>query len=343
MHKRPQLIIGERRMSTPPVHTALMCASITLAALSSFPATAELPMHRRVVQLSPTRVESSLANGGEHGGLQPVVGLRYSTAVRIDPGNFPNLMLMQTCLDGTGTATQSGLSVACRRGETVPLSPGLDMLLDFDARFAEKSVRVSIPRLEMLCSRWLNEPLEHPLRFELRPFSPDLERAWVQAVTLLLTYERMNIVLPQAAATSFDEFMLSLLLAQHPHNYSVELERTSDSATPRIVREAEHFMRIGGTQITVSGVAAQLGVSLRTLEAGFRKWRQSTPTQFLRRLRLEAARAELLVPSESTTVTSVALANGFFHLARFSAYYGAAYGEAPGHTLRRSKRKSAHP
>jgi hypothetical protein len=42
-----------------------------------------------------------------------------------------------------------------------------------------------------------------------------------------------------------------------------------------------------------------------------------------RSVRLDAARAELLEPSESTTVTSVALANGFFHLARFSAYYRA--------------------
>jgi transcriptional regulator GlxA family with amidase domain len=40
---------------------------------------------------------------------------------------------------------------------------------------------------------------------------------------------------------------------------------------------------------------------------------------------------------ESTTVTSVALGNGFFHLARFSAYYRAAFDEPPGQTLRRSR------
>ena len=78
-------------------------------------------------------------------------------------------------------------------------------------------------------------------------------------------------------------------------------------------------------------------MSLRSLEAGFREWRQSTPTQYLRKIRLEAARAELLAPSESTTVTSVALDKGFFHLARFSAYYSAAFDETPGQTLRRSR------
>jgi AraC-like DNA-binding protein len=272
-----------------------------------------------------------------HGGMQPVVELRYSTPVTIDAGDFPRLMLMMTCADGSATAVQGNARAAWRSGQTLPLSPGLGSQLDFDGRFAQTSVRLDIEHLETLCSRWLNFPLDHPLRFELRPFSSELEKTWAQAVALIMTYERMNIVLPQAAAMSFHEFMLSLVLAQHPHNYSDHLRRPSPIAVPRMVREAEHWMRTAGPETSVSDVAARLGVSLRSLEVGFREWRQSTPTQYLRKLRLEAARAELLAPSESTTVTSVALDNGFFHLPRFSAYYSAAFDEAPGQTLRRSR------
>ena len=271
-----------------------------------------------------------------HGGIQPIVGLRYSTPVRIDAGDFRQLMLMMTCVDGSATAVQQRSSATWHRGQTLPQSPGLSTQLDFDGRFAQTSVRLDIERLEMLCSRWLNFPLDRPLRFELRPFSAELETAWAQAVALIQTYERMTIVLPQAAAASLDEFMLSLVLAQHPHTYSDDLRRLSRAALPRIVREAEHWMRIGGPETSVSAVAARVGVSLRSLEAGFRESRQTTPTQYLRKVRLDAARAELLAPSESTTVTSVALANGFFHLPRFSAYYRTAFDEPPGLTLRRS-------
>ncbi len=274
-----------------------------------------------------------------HGGVQPVVGLKYSAPVRIDAGDFPHLMLMQTCVDGSGTAVQEDARAALRRGQTLPLSPVLSTQFNFDGRFAQRSVRLDIERLEALCSRWLNFPLARPLRFDLRPFSSELESAWAQAVALLLTYERVNIVLPQAAAMSFDEFMLSLVLAQHPHNYSDDLRRRSSAAAPRIVREAEHWMRTGGPEISVSKIAARLGVSLRSLEVGFREWRQSTPTQYLRKIRLGAARAELLAPFESTTVTSAALGNGFFHLARFSGYYKAMFDETPGQTLRRSRRR----
>jgi AraC-like DNA-binding protein len=272
-----------------------------------------------------------------HCGVQPVVGLKYSTPVRIDAGDFRHLMLMMTCVDGSATAVQQDCRATWHRGQTLPLSPGLSTQLDFDGRFAQTSVRLDIERLETLCSRWLNFPLDRPLRFELRPFSAQLEAAWAQAVALIMTHERMGIVLPQAAAMAFDEFMLSLVLAQHPHNYSDDLRRLSHAALPRMVREAEHWMRTGGPETSVSGVAARVGVSLRSLEAGFREWRQTTPTQYLRKVRLDAARAELLTPFESTTVTSVALANGFFHLPRFSEYYRTAFDESPGQTLRRSR------
>jgi len=139
------------------------------------------------------------------------------------------------------------------------------------------------------------------------------------------------------------EAVAALVLARHPHNYTDDLRRLSGAAAPRIVREAEYWMRTGGSEISVSKVAARVGVSLRSLEAGFREWRQSTPTQYLRKIRLEAARGELLAPSDSTSVTSVALGNGFFHLARFSAYYRVAFGETPGQTLRRSRfRRGSH-
>jgi len=160
-----------------------------------------------------------------HGGIQPIVGLRYSTPVGIDAGDFRQLMLMMTCVDGSATAMQQDSRVTWRRGQTLPLSPGLSTQLDFDGRFVQTSVRLDIERLETLCSRWLNFPLDRPLRFELRPFSAELETAWAQAVALILTYERLTVVLPQAAATSLDEFMLSLVLAQHPHNYSHDLRR----------------------------------------------------------------------------------------------------------------------
>jgi AraC-like DNA-binding protein len=273
-----------------------------------------------------------------HGGVQPVVGLRYSAPVRIDAGDFHRLMLMMTCVGGSASAQQSSATARWHQGQTLPLSPNVGSRLDFDGAFAQTSVRLDIERIEALCARRLNRPLDRPLRFELRPFSSELESAWQRAVELILGYEAMGIQLPAAAARSLDEFMMSLVLDLHPHNYSEALRAPHGLAAPRVVREAERMMRCAGADVTVSDIASSLGVSVRALEAGFREWKQATPTQCLRSVRLEAAKARLSDPSEGTSVTEVALSQGFVHLARFSAYYRSAFNENPSQTLRRAQR-----
>ena len=203
---------------------------------------------------------------------------------------------------------------------------------------AQRSVRLDVERLETLCSRMVNHPLDRPLRFELRPFPNQLEKAWSHAVNLAMACDDMNIALPSAAAASFDEFLTSLVLTQHAHDYTEELHGRMRSAPSRLIREAEHMMRTGDTGLTVSEVASRLRVSLRSLEAGFQECRRMTPTQRLREIRLLRVRERLLAATDSTSVTSVALENGFFHLPRFSGHYRAAFGESPGVTLRRTRR-----
>ena len=73
------------------------------------------------------------------------------------------------------------------------------------------------------------------------------------------------------------------MLSQHPHNYSDDLKRPQKGLPPRLAREAERLMRSGGIEQTPGKVAAELRVSLRTLELGFRAALDCTPNVFLRR------------------------------------------------------------
>jgi len=50
-------------------------------------------------------------------------------------------MLVQTSIDGSGTAVQANARAAWVRGRTLLLSPGLDTQLEFDGRFAQQTVR----------------------------------------------------------------------------------------------------------------------------------------------------------------------------------------------------------
>jgi AraC-like DNA-binding protein len=277
-----------------------------------------------------------------HPTSQPLVSLSYGTPVKIDAHNFSRLFLMMHCERGAAATVQEHRTAAWSQGQTMPFSAGFDTRLWFDRAFVQKSVRLDMDRLEEQCARWLGRPLDRPLRFELQPFSGELEPLWRRTLSYLWSSEEGGLPLSAAAKAAFDEYLLTLLLHHHPHNYSDEMAEAASTPVPGVVRGAERFMADhADAPITVSDVAAHLGVSLRSLQAGFRQWRNTTPGAYLRQVRLQFVRDELLRSGAQANVTTVAMRCGFAHLGRFSAQYRSAFGEAPSATLRRGRVRSA--
>jgi len=88
----------------------------------------------------------------------------------------------------------------------------------------------------------------------------------------------------------------------------------------------------------LGSLAVAAGVRPRTLETQFRRHLRSTPLVFARRMRLARLRRELLDAKPGTTVTRVALANGFRELGRFAGHYRNQFGEPPSATLAAARR-----
>ncbi|MGN8049921.1 helix-turn-helix domain-containing protein [Curtobacterium sp. 22159] len=88
-------------------------------------------------------------------------------------------------------------------------------------------------------------------------------------------------------------------------------------------------------------IATAAGVSVRTLQEGFQRREGTTPTAWLRDLRLAKARLGLqLADPHETSVAEIAQSCGFRHMGRFSGAYVSAYGEYPGDTLHGRRRHS---
>lgn len=110
------------------------------------------------------------------------------------------------------------------------------------------------------------------------------------------------------------------------------------SARPpdRAVERAIAFMDAHyGEEIGPSRLAAAAGASVRTLQYAFRKALDTTPTAFLKTIRLDKAREALSRPGGEQSVTEVAFACGFNHLGEFSRAYARRFGEAPSETRRK--------
>jgi AraC-like DNA-binding protein len=279
-----------------------------------------------------------------HSTFQPLVDLSYSAPVKIDAQNMSRLFLMMHCARGAASTTQEHRTAEWKAGQTIPFSANFDTKLWFDPAFVQRSIRLDMERLEAQCARWLGHPLEVRLRFELRPFSSELEQIWQRTLAYGWSSEDCGLPLAGAARAALDEYLLTLLLHHHGHNYSEELAQSVPTPVPGIVRRGERFIiDNAGASITVSDVADHLGISLRSLQVGFRRWRETTPTAFLRQVRLQLVRDELLRSGQEANVTTIALRHGFSHLGRFSAQYRSAFGEDPSATLRRSRAALVRP
>jgi len=84
----------------------------------------------------------------------------------------------------------------------------------------------------------------------------------------------------------------------------------------------------------LDNIAMAAGVPVRTLLDSFRRFRSTTPMQYVRDQRLDHARSLLEMRDTSDSITSIALNVGFTHLGRFFSFYRIRFGERPIDTLR---------
>jgi AraC-like DNA-binding protein len=108
----------------------------------------------------------------------------------------------------------------------------------------------------------------------------------------------------------------------------------------RIVRRAEDFVEGGGARQTaqIGDICQALNISRRTLYRAFHDLLDVSPKAYLRLKNMSAARARLLDSgNQPTTVTQVALDQGFWELGRFAGAYRGMFGECPSETLRRAQ------
>ncbi|MGY8662003.1 helix-turn-helix domain-containing protein [Bradyrhizobium sp. UFLA05-109] len=133
------------------------------------------------------------------------------------------------------------------------------------------------------------------------------------------------------------EAILRLVFENVPHSLSGRLDRRTPDVTPRHIQQAIEHMRDNlHLPLTMIDVALAIGVSERSLQLGFRKFHDTTPAAYLRRIRLEAVHAELSSPENELPVYEVALKWGFTHMGRFAAQYRAVFGAYPSETARRA-------
>ncbi|ROQ37119.1 AraC-like protein [Frondihabitans sp. PhB188] len=244
---------------------------------------------------------------------------------------------------------QGGGRIATTR-ETLDLRPGGLAVLPSSESFRfetgpglQNLVHVARPFLERIATERHGGP-EQPLAFrhQVRPSESGLAQ-WRQ------TMSAASPVITDADAPPLIRMESNLAVARtlldvfswHTHHVPAAL------LTPRLakVRATVEFLHENAhLPITPADAASAVGLNTRSMQNSFQRHLEMSPTEYLRRVRLDRVRRDLLEHTPKTaTVNDLARAWGFGNLGRFASSYQARFGEKPNETLRRGRPSGVPP
>ncbi len=260
--------------------------------------------------------------------------------MKLDGGALPNHYTLAVPLSGTLTFRQNREVVSVNPHMGLVSSAGQEHQIWHTGTIRLLNVKLERAVLERELAHLLDRPVGRPLQFALAlnlrcGIGPSLIR-FLRYLTDEL--EQRNALHSQAslAVRQSERLLVTMLLESQPHNYWDELHGPAPDTAAWQVRWAEEFARARLQHpLSVADLAAAAGVSGRALRNAFRRHRGCSPMQFVRQLRLEAVRRDLLSAEPGVTVSEVALRWGFEHFGRFAAQYRHTYHERPSETLRR--------
>ena len=264
--------------------------------------------------------------------------LDYGTEVNITPGELNSFFLVQIPLSGGGRVTFGSETVESSTQVASIPSPTEHLDMTWQAQSPHLLIHLSRHSVETRLEELMGRSLSAPIQFDLamRMDDPGI-RSWRRIVDVLIQNFDSDVPeLHECVQSQIESACLTGLLTAQPHNYSACLTSIAEPAAPRSVRKVMSLCEEKTYDaLTIGEMASHAGVSVRSLQEGFRSYVGLSPTQYLREIRLRRAHEELSqCANGDRTVSEIAGGWGFTHMGRFSRYYADRYGELPSETLR---------
>lgn len=263
--------------------------------------------------------------------------MQYGAAVDIDPGELNDFFLLQLPTRGHETIRVGSLIVESTPALGSIISPTLPFRMHHGEGTEKLFIRIERSAMERQFTQLYARPLRGHLEF--RPqvsFCPGAGGSLRRLVDWLFAEASDGDLLEHSlVATRLQETLMTVLLDTLPHNQCAARGSDGMVVSPRFVIRAQAYIEQHVHEpLTAGDIAEHVGVSVRSLFAGFRKYRDTSPMAYLKDLRLDMARTELRTATTLRgCVTRIALKWGFSHFGQFSAAYRRRFGELPSETL----------
>jgi AraC-like DNA-binding protein len=204
---------------------------------------------------------------------------------------------------------------------------------------SELHIKIDSSALEAELAAMLGRDLDGPI--DLGPtmdMSDGPCRSWGRMVRLLRDElpHRESLIHQPLIAEQVRHSVLTGLLLSVPHRHHDELRAPARPGAPRAIRRVLDLINAEPERaFSVTELATVAGMSVRSLQEGFRRHVGCTPMTHLQQVRLTRAHEALRQADPAhATVAAIAHRWGFAHLGRFASAYRMRFGESPSVTLR---------
>lgn len=246
-----------------------------------------------------------------------------------------SIYAVQFPLEGIGEVKSGKRENYLRPGQCLIVNPSQLVQKHWQRSLLQVMLRISRSALERVLMEELEIDLRVPLEFDEFVINNTIGHEFPRLIeSVWRDYYADQMFQNKRIVGHLERTIMLTLLAGTPHNYRTQFDSVTHTA-PFYVKRAEEFMHEHlCVDITTLKLVEAAGVSERSLYYGFKRWRNTTPMSYLRRIRLERARKDLQnAGREGRSITDVAMSLGYTHLSRFSKDYKARFGETPSETM----------
>lgn len=266
-----------------------------------------------------------------------IMRLRYGADVDIIPGALPAHVLLQVVLSGRSQIQRGSNLCFVDCGCGIITEDLAECRFAWSADCEQIIIPISKSAIAIASERitGMSAPREYGFH---RSFSLSNEG---QSLTDLLLYTLRLTTQTEALRLHLSQPLEAMLA------HEIVVKHSTVQRAPQVYRpipgymfRAERFIADNlECEFSIAELASYVGISIRTLSEGFRRFRNCSPLSAVKEMRLEKLR-ELLVEGSVQSVTDIALRFHFNHVGRFAAVYKARFGEFPSQTLARAVKHS---
>jgi AraC-like DNA-binding protein len=267
-----------------------------------------------------------------------LTNLKYGFDVNIDTGRIEDTYLVKWTLAGRGRLWCGDRTAITSSRSIVITDPAEHTKIHMTAECRHLTVRVSQRALLETLSAKLRRRPRNALRFNLEiPMDSDFARAWCELVAHIC---HVSATAPAALANEgvrkqYSRTLMEIMLSAAPHSHTESIDESANRATAWHVGRARDYVHDHLAEgISITDIAARVGVTPRTLQNGFRKAFNLTPAEYIRRTRVEALHRALLAADASAGVTDLMMNVGIVNFGRYAQYYREQIGVSPSTTLK---------